>query len=435
MRLATALALVGLSLAVPCFSPAAERSPATLLELEETNELRLERLMNTKGKRALVQHLAAELQVRPRPYIKAWYANYQLYGKELGVADIADPTRGFELAKEAAAEGSLFGLELVARAHGDGRGTVRNVPEALRRLREAAERGRDTAMAELAKYYFFGSGVPADRNVAEDWARQAAYRGAATGLWNLAQWWEDPQYTKPPSRPKANALYYEVGELGSKEALALLRQRAHAGDRDAERYVHLDLVVSAMRGYDASPEKLKEAVKWLEKNASPDDTQVQLALAEVMLERELKVYDPSAAIAKTEYARSRADADALALEAVMAWRGIGQKKNEAQAIAMWRELATRNHPRGLHQLGWLHWWGNGQKHGVAKDAAKAFALCQQAADLGYWAAQLSVAECHAQGIGTPVNPARAAKYYGLLENRRYKNATRMKNRILALVKD
>jgi TPR repeat protein len=46
-----------------------------------------------------------------------------------------------------------------------------------------------------------------------------------------------------------------------------------------------------------------------------------------------------------------------------------------------------------------------------------------------------VAECYAHGIGVQKNYFLAAKYYGILEDRRYKDAHRMKERILAMVKD
>lgn len=411
-------------------------SPAAgLVDAEEANEVRLERLAATKGLPALVDHLARELKERPRPYIKAWYANYLLYGDAMGLKEMADPRRGFALAQEAAAEGSLFGLELVGRAHGDGRGTPRNVPEALRLLREAAARDRDTAMGELAKYHFFGAGVPLDRAAAEEWARKAACRGATVTMLRIAEWWEDPKYTPSPNRAKANALYYEVGELGSREALAVLRERAKKGDADAERLTHLDLVVSSTRGYDALPTKLKASAAWLEANAGPDDLPAQLALAELLMEREGPVFNAAKARAKLERAVGAGSDEARAMLALMAWRGIGQKKDEAAAVAVWRELADKGNARALNQLGWLHWWGNGEKHGLPKDAAKSFALCQQAAGLGYWAAQLNLAECHAHGIGTPVNYHLAVKYYRLLESRRYIHATRMKNRILAMVKD
>lgn len=415
---------------------AAETREPTLRESEETYELRLVRVMRAKGMRALIEHLAEEYAKNPKPYVKAWYANYLLYGANFGLKDLADPPRGFALAEESRKEGSLFGLELVGRAWGDGKGTThRDVTKAMHYLREAAERGRDSAMCELGKFYFFGAGVPKDRQLAEDWMRKAACRGATAGMVNLAEWWENPEYAGVTDTAKTLALYYEAGWLGDRVARDRLRERAKQGNKDAERYVHLDLVVASVAGYDPLPTKLRAAVKWLEANASPDDLVAQLALAEVMMEREYVVFNPDAAKAKVERARAAGSDDARALEAMMAWRGIGRKKDEAAAVAIWQELAARGDARGLNQLGWLHWWGNGKKYGLPKDEVKAFTLCQRAADLGYWAGQLNVAGCYSHGIGVAMNYHLAAKYYGTLENRRYKYAARMKERMLAHVKD
>lgn len=411
-------------------------STANLLDAEETYELRLERILNAKGHRAVVDLLVHDLAEKPRPYAKAWYANYLLYGAEFGVNDLADPKRGFALAKESLAEGSLFGTELVGRAWGDGRGTpFRDSLEALKYLREAAEKGRDSAMSELAKYYFFGKAVPRDTAMAEEWARKAACRGATAGLDRIAQWSEDPKYTPKPDPLKALQLYYESGQLGSRFARNVVADRAKQGDREAQKYVYLDLVVGAVEGADPLPSKLKEAVKWLEANATADDQPVQLALADVMKERRLAVYNVAAAREKLAQLVAAGNDDARYLQGMMAWRGIGESTDHAKAVAIWKELAEKGNARALNQVGWLRWWGNAEAQGVPKDGGKAFELCRRAADLGYWAGQLNTADAYADGIGTPVNYYLAAKYYDILEKRGYIRARKMKERILAYVKD
>lgn len=417
---------------------AADRATTTQVrEAEETFELRLERLMIAKGRRKMVDYLEQEVKERPRAYVKAWLANYLIYAPEFGLKELFDPARGYKLACEARDEGSLFGLELMGRAWGDAR-TGHGYPShdlALELLLEAAEQGRHTAMSALGEYYFIGKGVPVDRTKAEGWVRKAAWQGATGAMFNFARWWEDPQRVGTPDVAKANALYYEVGELGERSALALLRDRAKAGDRNAEKYVHLDLVVSSLRGYDALPSRLRAAVKWLEANGAADDWPVQVALADVMKEKTLPVYDADAARSKLTQAASAGYEGARAVLAMMAWRGIGQKADKVAAVAAWRELAAKGDPESLNQFGWLHWWGEGEKLGVPKDGRLAFEFCRKSADRGHWSGQLNVAECYAHGIGVPVNYFMAGKYYGILADRRYKNAARMKERILGYVKD
>lgn len=427
---------VGLCLAGGVRARAADAKVPSIVETEELYELRIERLLKAKGTKALVAHLEREVKERPRPYVKAWYANYLLYGVEFGLKDVADPVRGFALAQEAQAEGSLFGLELVARAWGDGRGAPqRDLAKAVSLLGEAAHRRRNSAMSELGKYYFFGLGVPEDRNLAELWVRDAACRGATGGMVQVAEWWENPQYTPKPDPAKALALYFEAAELGDRPARALLRERAKKGEREAQKYVHLGLLTEAVQGGDPLPSKLREAVKWLEANAAADDLPVQLALADVMKERRLVVCDIEAAKKKLARAAAAGSDDARAMQAMLAWLGIGQKADPAGAVAVWSELAKKNNGYALNQLGWAHWWGNAKSEGLEKDAAKAFHYCKRSADLGYWAGQLNLAECYNHGLGTEVNYFFAAKYYGILADRGYRSAREMKERILALVKD
>lgn len=412
------------------------RTTTRVVEAEETYQLRLERVMKQKGLPAMVEFLAKEMKENPRPYVKAWYANYLIYGEEFGLKGVANPSRGYFLARESAEEGALFGLELMGRAWGDGKGApYRDPVKAVEYLRKAVDQGRNSAMSELSKFYFFGAGVPKDWNEAERWAREAAYRGASAGMMQMAGWLENPQYAGTPDPAKALALYYEVGELCSSEARAIVRERAKKGEQLAQKYAYLGFIRVAKEGGSQLPAKLREAVKWLEANAAKDDLPVQLALADVMMEKMLVVYDLTAAKEKLARAAAAGSDDARTMQAEMTWRGLGQKADERAAAEQWRELAARGNARALNWMGWLHWWGEGQKYGVEKDAQKAYDMCRRAAELGHWAAQKNLADCYAHGIGVEVNYFLAAKYYGILEDRGYLSAAKMKNRILALVKD
>lgn len=422
-------------LVAACPSRAASNATAVMDEAEETYEIRLQRILQTKGHRALWNHLTQEMKERPRPYVKAWYANYLLYGVEFGIKEVSDPVRGFALAKESSDEGSLIGLELVGRAHGDGRGTERSATLAVQHLAAAVERDRDSAMGELGKFYFFGAGVTKDFAKAEELTRACLRRGAYGPMLNLAEWWEDARYVTEPNRAKANALYHEAAEMGSTRARKILEERAAKGERDAQKYLHIGFLNDALKGSNPITTKLRATVKWLEENCPPDDVQVQLVLADVLKERTMVVYDANAARAKLTRAAEGGSDEARAMLAMMAWRGIGQNSDEAGAVAIWRELAAKGEARSLNQMGWLHWWGNGERYGVPKDAQKAFEFCRRAGYLGYWPAQVNAAECYAHGIGVTVNYYRAVKYYDILAAQRFGRAREMRQRILDHVKD
>jgi TPR repeat protein len=390
------IALAVLALLVPGRAAAADSTvPATLSDAEATYELRVERVQRAKGIPAAFEMVKKDFAANPRPYAKAWYAKFLLFGAESDLKDVADPKRGFALAKESQAEGCVLGTELVGLAWLNGRGTpYKSTPQGVKLIREAAERGSATASRELADCYFGGRGMSRDIAKAIDWARTACARGNVDGLWDLAGWLEDPQFTQPTQPATALQLYFEILQFGDDAALKVLKERAAKGDVAAQKYVYLDTVWEREVGGTAYPVQVRAAVKWLESHAAPDDQPVQLILAEMMMERLGPIYDPKAAREKLTRAAAAGSDDARALLAMMAWRGIDQKTDGAAAIAMWRELAGRG-----------------------------------------WRAQFNLANCYMEGIGVEVNYHLAAKYYGILARKGYFHAGEMRDRALAYVKD
>lgn len=434
MKLARTLAMVAAWWAATG-ALAAPALPKNAGDAELTYELRLQKMVREKGRQKMVAFLKQELAENPRSYVKAWYANYLLYGREAGLPEMADPSRGFVLAKEAADEGSVFGIELVGRAWGDGRGTeTRDASQAVIWLQKAVDLGRDTAKGELGKFYFFGSGVPQDRRKAEELTRECARQGATQSLFTFAGWWETPAYAGQVDPAKALALYFETASLGGHGARQLLQARAEKGDREAQKYVHLLLLASVEVGADVVTTRVRNAAAWLEKNF-PDDREVQVALATEMIERESVVHNLAAAREHLRKAIGAGSDSAREIEARMKWHGIGGPADPAGALAIWKELAARDHPRSLARLGWAHYWGNAEKFGVPKDARLAFEVTKRAADLGDWFAQRNLGECYVSGLGVEKNFYLAAEYYQRVADRGSTLARKMRDRTLALVKD
>jgi TPR repeat protein len=414
--------------------PAQETVATAASDAEETFELRMEQVLQKGGHRALYDRLQKEQAARPRGYVKAWVANYLIYGAAFGLPEVADPVRGFAMAKESRAEGSVFGAELVGRALGNGRGCEKNPGEAAKLLREAANAGRGSAMSELAKYYFFGLGLPENRSLGEHWARLAAWRGSLDGLPNLATWWIDARYTSTPDVERGLQLAYEAAEHGAPKGFEILNTFAASGNPTALKYQKLQYVVGAIEGAVARPAQLKATIKWLEENTKADDVPVQLAIARLRMERLSPVFDPEKARQRLQLLASTSD-DAGALLADMKFRGIGQRADQAGAIADWKELVKRGNARALNALGWYSWFENATRYGLPKDAKAAFTYFSAAAESGYYEAQFNLAACYADGVGTPQNYAQAAKYYGMLARRGYLRAIEKRDRVLALAKD
>jgi TPR repeat protein len=438
---------VGVLVLLGVFIAGATRGVAApdVTELEETYELRLEKVLHEKGTAAMLEVLQHDMAANPRPYVKAWYANRIIWKKQLRLDLPETVERGYQLACESAAEGSLTGLELQGRClvYGEG-GQERQPKVGAELLLRAAEKGRYTAMVEIARLYVSGYGIPRSLAKADFWARRAAYHGTSEGLYYLGTVWQDGTANNGlPDLGKAAEYYFDAAWSGNGAAAghfnALLKQE----DTTAEMLTHLatvehvnmsaDLLVGSVDG-ELLPSRIRREVAWLEKNA-PANTRARLAVAQLRLKVMQPVYDPAKARRTLEILAKENNDDARYWLAYARFEGIGEKANRLAALETWRELAARRHPLAMYKLGTLYYWGYDPKLGFAKDPDRAFEYVKAAAENGCWLALFDLAACYQSGIGTEVNYYRAAKCWSILEDLRVPQATRQKNAILALLKD
>lgn len=402
---------------------------------EETFELRMERVLKAEGHAALFARLQKEQRENPRPYAAAWLANYLIYGDSFGLPKIRDDNAGLALARKAMAEGSLFGKELVGRALVDGHGVPERMPkEGAVLLQEAADAGRYTAMAELAKLNFFGYGVPRNLGRALILARQAAYRGAPEMLYNFGQWLENGRAGLPISVDGACNYYLEAAEWGVGAARVRLEALEKAGNAEARISRQLLLLFDLVNGSDFTNVRIKRAVQLLEAERA-GEARVLVAVAQVRMEIRRPVYDPPKAWAGLEAAIQRGDMDARYFRAEMLRRGIGRKKDPVAAIAQIQALADNGNAHALGRMGWLYYWGEKEGGEPAKDEAKAFAFTRAAAHAGDQFSILNLGFMHEHGIGTPVNYYLSARYFSIAEDIGWREATQHKNAALAQIKD
>ena len=102
--------------------------------------------------------------------------------------DSPDPARqheGFELLKQASAQGDPDGGNALAYCYEFGIGTAPDLPAALRLYETAANAGDPDAMHSLSMMYYEGKGVPQDFKRAFDWSQRGCEAGDSAACWSV----------------------------------------------------------------------------------------------------------------------------------------------------------------------------------------------------------------------------------------------------------
>lgn len=177
-----------------------------------------------------------------------------------------------------------------------GEGVAKDVDEALRLCRLAAEQGHTFAQCTIAEAYRDGEGVEKDLNEAARWYRKAADRGYHLGLFTLGSCYDEG----------------EGVEKNSEEAVRLYRMAADQGS--VEGQYNLGYCFEHGRGVKRNR---KEAVGWYRKAAEAGESNAQHALGSCY------------------------------------YYGRGVDKDMLEA-AKWFQLASnQGHPGGDLMLGWM----------------------------------------------------------------------------------
>ena len=114
---------------------------------------------------------------------------------------------------------TVTALYQVGKSYETGDGIARDLAEAVKWYRMAAEQGHAQGMFELSKCYTFGFGVRKNRVTAGKWLRKAAEHGHVTAMFLLGHW-----------------LLREVGSgvgYDPREAVKWFRRAAENGDARA----------------------------------------------------------------------------------------------------------------------------------------------------------------------------------------------------------
>ncbi|MEZ5299469.1 MAG: tetratricopeptide repeat protein [Verrucomicrobiales bacterium] len=263
-------------------------------------------------------------------------------GVDIRRAEGADAA--FQYFSKAAQAGDVAAVYALGVLYESGEGPPASVAEAERYYRAAANAGYARAQSKLGMLLLTKAGSPelggeakkdAQRKEGFEWLGRAAEGGSARAMRTLGK------------------LYYTGVGLEKDDAAAWRWFRRAAAAEDAAAAYHVGLMIEGGRVPEGEAESAGEAKAWYLRAAAE-------GLGEAMLKL--------ATLAKVEGA-------------------------EADAVVWLEKAAAANHPLAAVQLSAMYYSGTG---GVGKDIARAGALLESAAKMGYAPAYISLAKFYAK---------------------------------------
>ncbi|MBF0322310.1 MAG: sel1 repeat family protein, partial [Magnetococcales bacterium] len=281
-----------------------------------------------------------------------------MYSRGLGVKqDDEEALKWFRLA---AKQGHMRAHSAMGFMYAQGRGVERDDRQAVRWYRAAAERGEAEGQIGLGGMYFNGRGVPRDPNQAAEWFRKAAEQGSNHGATNLGLLY---LWGKGVPRSAANAAKW-------------FQQAADMGDENAQR--HLAALYAAGKGVRRDA---RAAQYWSQKAS---------AQAREREKREPPKETPD------QYWVFAGDAVILP-----------PAEHAAQRMQILPVGSAPPSP-GFRVKG----EGDGApRAGDHVELPRLMTRLQRMAEAGNLAAQVSLAQRHADGTGTPRNDLEAARWF------------------------
>ena len=307
---------------------------------------------------------------------------------------------------------------LLGRMYENGIGESKNVQEAVKWYRKAAEQGNAVAQYNLGRCYEYALGVKKDISKAIEFYRRAAERGEVHAQYHLGWCYAHGEGVEK-NQVKAIEWYHSAAGRGFKWAQYILGQAYEFGDgvdKNMEKAVELYMeaaeqgeissINSLGRIYSAR-KNFSEAIKWYHKGAEKGDDGSMVALGD-LYRKEVK--DMSKAVEWFRMAAERGNAFAHYRLGWCYENGKGVPKDMSEAVK-WYEKGMRNNKLDavvLFYLGQSLEFGNSA---TEKDLTKAVIYYRMAAMKGHVGAQFNLGYCYANGDGTEKDMAQAVTWY------------------------
>ncbi len=248
--------------------------------------------------------------------------------------------------KDRAGTNDINAMTCLALMYENGVGWEKDVAEANRWYRKAAEAGGAFAMNNLAYNLQRGNGGVKDLAEANRWYRKSAEAGNSIAMLNFGLNLENGLGV-PKDLAEANRWYRTGAEAGYAAAMTALANNLQNGIGITK---------------DAA-----EANRWFRKSAEAGNTAAMNNLAFNLQRGEGITKDAAEANRWYLKAAEAGEADAMNNLAVNLQNGNGIAKNSADAIRWFRAAADRGHANAMYGLGAAYETGNG----VGKDSHQA----------------------------------------------------------------
>lgn len=399
----------------------AEEGPSTLrwpelpvpLQKEEIFGLRFRQVLEKKGAVKARAFLEKELARNPAPHVKAYIAIISFFGPAWGMGPETNYERGYALAKEAFAEGSIVAADALGRAYGHRLGGQGSDKESIDMLERAAAGGVTRSMVRLARFKHLGAGCKKDPTGADMLLKRAAVLGSSYGYVELGELHEKGELTGTPNMLKA-AKYYtlavQYGDFGGLENLTRMEKNGFSA---ARRYRLISRIHLAQMVGWLPPSVVTRELKELEADHG-DDHLALVELGRAYLYGEYLKKDHDRALTYLKRAANCGIEDAQQLLAEMKLKGFGMPKDVQGALAELRALSKEGVSAASAYLGFLHYWKAAEAPGIEKSKHLAYEYSRLAAEQGSLVGLMNLICCYEFGIGVDTNYAVAARLSQIL---------------------
>jgi len=324
--------------------------------------------------------------------------------------------------KEAASRGSFAGQFLYAWCLHLGAGTEKDINEAIRLYRLAADQGYALAMNNLGDLYYHGTNVPRDDAEAIRWFRLAVQKGNANAANTLGVMYQNGRGV-PKNPTEAVALYKMAAEkghvLGRYNLAVMYRDGSGVGQSYAEsaRWFKLaadqgDEDAMANLGWQyreglGVKQDHAEAHRWYRMAADKGLAYAMDSLGWLYQQGMGVKQDYAEAVRWYRMAAEKGDANAMNNLGRCYQNGWGVTRDYAEAARWYTQSSEKGNGFAMNNLGAMYRNGTG----VKQDYAEAMRWFQKAAEKGNLSSMDNIGSLYQNGQGVPKNDAEAAKWF------------------------
>jgi TPR repeat protein len=307
---------------------------------------------------------------------------------EICPKDVKEAVRWFRLAAEKANPDAELSL---AQAYAKGEGVEADEKEALRWLKLSATHGHPVAQSDYAFAILDEDNPELSRESAE-WLRKSALQGKSSAMFNLAIMYQRGVGV-PKDRITAFAWYMVSAMDGNEEIqeeVAKVLANATASERrkaiDRTKGIIAKLNVAPMFSLGSHSIELTNQFHRQFELAQLGDAEDQFALARLYHEGVGTVTDPFEAAVWCRRAAEQGNVDAMRTLAICLENGDGVTEDFDEMAKWYRKAADKDDPESQFKLGVCYKDGLG----VTKDANQAMTWTKKAAEQGHPIAQANL---------------------------------------------